>query len=139
MKFDDLRHILLVLGIPDLSFSGRKSPKCKIFHIFISHSYDVIWLQNLHEIIKTSSCRVLTDVEPVPQDVTVSLLVSLLVTNFSRKPLQRFLSYFAWKFSTIRARNVHGRFFGLNPDHSKITKTCQKWRKNEFFWILTKI
>ena len=36
-------------------FSGRKSPKCQIFQIFISQAYDVTWLQNLQEIIITSS------------------------------------------------------------------------------------
>ena len=47
----------------------------------------------------------------VRQDVTVGWLV----TDISQKPLQGFSSYFATKFTTMRARNVHGRFSGKNP------------------------
>ena len=39
----------------------------------------------------------------------------LVVTDISQKRLQGFSSYSAWKFTTMRARNVHGRFSGKNP------------------------
>ena len=35
------------------------------------------------------------------------------------------------------ARNVHGRLSGKNPDHSIITKTCQKWPFFDFDQNLT--
>ena len=49
-----------------------------------------------------------------------------LVNKIPREPQVGFLSFFAWMFTTIRTRNVHGGFPGKNLDHSIITIQCQK-------------
>ena len=65
-----------------------------------------------------------TSVEVRPPFVSPS--VCPCVTKIPGEPHLGFLSFFAWMFTTIRTRNVHGGFPGKNLDHSIITIQCQK-------------
>ena len=65
--------------------------------------------------------------------------VCVLVDKIPGEPHLGFLSFFAWMFTTIRTRNVHGGFPGKNLDHSIITIQCQKQPFFNFERILTKI
>ena len=100
--------------------------------------------------IRSLSGSTITDVEPVRSTLQFSTSVEVrpgnvgpcvrpLVSKSYREPTLGFLSFFAWMFLTIRLRNVHGGFSRKNPDHSIITKTCQKWPFFDFDRILFKI
>ena len=130
------RHSCLekaLLALKSTNFCGPAIRTLSWFWAMVWSKWTKIWVD---------ICDTLGKYRPIMVIWAITLLVfkkkstgdhPRLVNNFSQKRLEGFLSFFAWMFRTIIARNAHGGFSEKIPVFWIIAKMCYFRGFSSFF------